>query len=464
MANFRNTFVACPQCAYWHTLVLAPRSYGNLPISRAEDITKEVLTMAYFIVRGGKKLQGEIKVNGAKNGALKSLAASLLFEDEVNITNVPRIEDIFRAEELLQKLGCEVEQKNGEVTVRPKGVSTTSLEPEIAKCFRASIVFIGPLLARTGFASFPYPGGCVIGKRPIDLFLEGWRAMGTKIEETKSGFSLSAPCLSGTDFTFRNISVTGTETLMMTAVLAHGKTILRNAACEPEIPALAEFLNQCGAHIKGAGTHTIEIEGTGGKPLKANGAFIHTIPDRIEAGSFLVIGALLGNPLRITSCVPEHLAAPIQTLEAMGVSLEKGDSWLQVRAPKELAGVDIKTREYPGFPTDLQSLFTVLLTHARGQSMVWETVFEGRLNYVEDLNRMGARITICDPHRGLVHGPTPLRGREIESPDIRAGLAFLLAALIAKGESRINNIYQIDRGYERIEERLNALGASIIRN
>ncbi|MDP3725066.1 MAG: UDP-N-acetylglucosamine 1-carboxyvinyltransferase [Nanoarchaeota archaeon] len=419
--------------------------------------------MAYFIVQGGKKLKGSIKVNGAKNGALKSLAASLLFKDEIKITNVPRIEDVFRAEELLRKLGCEVAQKNGVVTVNPEKIKTASLDPEIAKRFRASIVFIGPLLARKGNASFPHPGGCVIGKRPIDLFLEGWRAMGSKIEETKNGYTLSAPRLMGCDFTFRNISVTGTETLMMTATLAKGKTILRNAASEPEISALAKFLNMCGAKIKGAGTHAIEIQGTGGRPLEAKGKTMQTIPDRIEAGSFLALGALLGDPLRITNCDPEHLEVPIQTLKAMGVPLKKGESWIEVSSPKKLKSVDIKTREYPGFPTDLQSLFALLLTQAEGESLVHETVFEGRLNYAEDLNRMGAKITVCDLTRALVRGKTPLRAREIESPDIRAGLAFLGAALIAKGESRINNIYQIDRGYERIEERLNKLGAEITR-
>ena len=406
--------------------------------------------MAYFIVQGGKNLKGEIKINGAKNGALKALAASLLFEDKVAITNVPRIEDIFRAEELLQKLG-------------ENGIQTSSLDPEIAKRFRASVVFIGPLLARTGEARFPHPGGCVIGKRPINLFLEGWSAMGVKTEETKEGYRLSAKHLKGTDFTFRNISVTGTETLMMTATLAEGRTTLRNAASEPEIPALAEFLNQCGAKISGAGTHTMEIEGTAGRPLQANGKTMNIIPDRIEAGSFLVLGALLGEPLRITNCEPAHLSVPIQTLRAMGAPIKTGDSWIEVTASKILKNVDIKTREYPGFPTDLQSLFTLLATQAEGQCMVHETVFEGRLNYVEDLNRMGAEIMLCDPHRAIVKGPTPLRAREIESPDIRAGLAFLAAALIAKGESRINNIYQIDRGYEKIEERLNALGANIKR-
>lgn len=419
--------------------------------------------MQTFTIQGEKPLQGTIRVNGAKNAVLKSLAASILFKDKVKIENVPQIEDVFRTIELLRDLGANVEKKQRTLRVITKNLGKTSLCPEIAKRLRASIVLIGPLLGKMGSAFFPHPGGCVIGKRPIDLFLEGWKCMGATIRETKKGYSIQAKKLRGCDFTFRNISVTGTETLMMTAVLAEGETILKNAASEPEIPALADFLNKCGAKIEGAGTSTIKIQGTGGKPLEAKGKSIRTIPDRIEAGSFLVLGALLGKPLKITNCNPEHLAVPIQTLQNAGVPIRMGKDWLEVSKPATLKSLDIKTREYPGFPTDLQSLFVVLMTQAEGESTVHETVFEGRLNYAEDLNRMGARVTIWDPTRALVHGPTPLNGREIETPDIRAGLAFLIATLIAKGESRLNNIYQIDRGYERIEERLNKLGADIKR-
>lgn len=418
---------------------------------------------AGFIIQGGKTLKGVIRVNGAKNAVLKSLAASILFKDKIKIENVPQIEDVFRTIELLEDLGANIKQNKRTVTVETKNLEKTNLCPEIAKRLRASIVLIGPLLARHGSAFFPHPGGCVIGKRPIDLFLEGWKCMGGNVRETKKGYAIQTKKLKSCDFTFRNISVTGTETLMMTAVLAEGETILKNAASEPEIPALANFLNQCGANIEGAGTSTIKIQGTGGKLLEAKGKSMQTIPDRIEAGSLLVLGALLGKPLKITHCEPEHLAVPIQTLKNAGVPIRIGKDWLEVSKPATLKSLDLKTREYPGFPTDLQSLFVVLMTQAEGESTVHETVFEGRLNYMEDLNRMGARVTMWDPSRALVHGPTPLNGREIETPDIRAGLAFLIATLIAKGESKLNNIYQIDRGYERIEERLNKLGASIER-
>ncbi len=416
-----------------------------------------------FIIRGGRKLSGTIKVVGAKNSALKALASSILFSTPITIKNVPLIEDVFRLNELLTDLAVVV-KKTGERSLRldSRNIIGHALRKDIAEKIRASIVLAGPLLARQKKVFFPYPGGCVIGKRPIDVFLAGWKSFGARIREMKSGYAVEAPRLKGSDFTFRVVSVTGTETLMMTAVLARGKTILRNAACEPEIPALADFLNHSGAEIKGAGTPTIEIIGTSGRLLKAKKPF-EVIPDRIEAGGFLVIGALLGKNLKIKNCVPEHLSAFISALKDAGVDLKIESDSIIVSRPKILKSTDIKTREYPGFPTDLQAPFVVLMTQAKGQSMVFETVFDGRLNYIEDLNRMAANIVMCDPHRILVHGATKLRGREIESPDLRAGLAFVIAALVAKGESLISNIYQIDRGYERIDERLKKLGAEIER-
>lgn len=419
---------------------------------------------SYFIVKGGVKLKGEIQVRGAKNAVLKSMAAALLFSDEVKIANVPFVEDVFRMRELLRALGAEVKlEENRVLSIKTENLASERLDTSIAKKIRASVVLIGPLLARQKKVIFPYPGGCVIGKRPIDFFLDGWTAMGAEIGEAGQEYEIKAKQLQGCDFTFRNITVTGTESLMMSAVLANGITILRNAASEPEIPALAEFLNKCGAKISGAGTGVMIIKGTNGKLLQCNGNVICTIPDRIETGSLLVLGALLGDPMRITHCEPEHIAVPLAILKSAGVNIKHGNNWIEVCKPDFIKTVDIKTREYPGFPTDLQAPFAVFMTQAQGQSMIFETVFEGRLNYIEDLNRMGAQITMCDPHRIIITGPNELGSREIESPDIRGGLAFLIAALIAKGESRINNVYQIDRGYERIEERLNALGAEIER-
>lgn len=416
-----------------------------------------------FIVRGGKKLEGEIDVMGAKNSALKILPASLLFSTPIRINNLPLIEDVFRMTDLLKGIGSEVSEISEKfLQIDSSKVEGKALTKDIAERFRGSIVLAGPLLARTKKVFFPHPGGCVIGRRPIDIFLDGWKKMGAKVEESKERYEVRAERLHGMDFTFRNISVTATETLMMTAVTAHGRTILRNAALEPEIPSLAEFLNKSGAKIKGAGTSTIEIEGTGGKLLRAHGSF-EVIPDRIEASSFLILGAAIGEKIKVKNCNPEHLGALISSLEFAGATIKRGKDWVLISKPKNLKSCDIKTREYPGFVTDIQAPFTVLMTQAKGESMIFETVFDGRLNYVDELNRMGAKITTLDLHRVLVHGPSPLHGREIESPDLRAGLAFIIAALIAKGESKIRNVYQIDRGYEKIEGRLQNLGAVIKR-
>ena len=418
-----------------------------------------------FIIQGGKPLSGEIKVRGAKNSALKVMASSLLFKNPITVNNVPLIEDVFRMIELLKGLGVKVRERahGRSLTLDSHTAHGYVLDKDIALRFRASIVLAGPLLARQKRVLFPHPGGCVIGKRTIDIFLGGWRLLGAKIRETKDGYyDISAKRLRGCDYTFQKVSVTATETLMMTAVLAEGKTILRNVACEPEIPALAEFLNRSGAKIKGAGTSTVEIIGTKGRLLNAKESF-KVLPDRIEAGSFLILGAAIGKNLKIKNCNPEHLSVLIAVLGDVGVKVLVGPQSLTVSCPKKLFRINIKTDKYPGFPTDLQAPFTVLMTQAEGQSMIFETVFEDRLNYIEDLNRMGANIVMCDPHRILVHGPTTLHGREIESPDIRAGLAFVITALIAKGFSEVKNVYQIDRGYEKIDERLEALGANIKR-
>lgn len=419
--------------------------------------------MARFIIRGGKALSGEIPVRGAKNHALKLFPASILSAGPVTITGVPDIEDIFYASALLRELGFRViKQREAAYKIfSPLRITSTALKEDVAERIRASILFVGPLLARTGRVRFPFPGGCVIGRRPIDLFLDGWVAMGAKVKERGTMFDVSAARLHGADITFRVASHTATESLLMTAVLACGKTVLRNAALEPEISALATFLNTCGARIHGAGTPTIHIEGTDGKLLK--GGTCRVIPDRIETGSFAILGALLGKKLRITNCEPEHVAVLLEHLRAAGVSIQAGKDWIEVSRPSKLKAVSMRTREYPGFATDHQAPFVVLLTQANGQAMVFETVFEGRLAYLADLNRMGADIVQCDLHRAIISGPARLRGRSMESPDLRAGMAFVIAALVARGTSQIGNIYQIDRGYEKLDERLRALGADIIR-
>lgn len=415
--------------------------------------------MFKFKIEGGHELKGEIKVNGAKNAALKIIAASLLSKDEITITNVPNIEEVNRLLELCTAVGSQVDREDGKIIMKTPEISTSSLDPELVRKIRVSILLLGPILLRTGKVTMPHPGGCAIGQRPIDLFVDGFERLGAKITEDKDGYHFSAEKLKGATIVFPKISVTATEVLMMTATLAEGKTVLKNAACEPEIPALADYLNKCGAKISGAGTHTIEIEGV--ESLTAGEVAV--IPDRIEAGSFAILGALCGNPIRVTNCIPEHLEALWVMFDRMGIEYKIGPDWVEVKRNPKAKAVDIVTHEYPGFVTDIQQPFTVLLTQCQGMSLVHETIFEGRLFYTDKLKDMGAQVIMCDPHRVIVNGPAKLYGRKLESPDLRAGFALVLAGLVADGETIIDNIYQIDRGYEHIEERLQRLGAKIER-
>jgi UDP-N-acetylglucosamine 1-carboxyvinyltransferase len=415
---------------------------------------------------GARKLSGRVAVTGAKNAALKAIAGTILFRDRVTLSNIPKINDVERMFELLSLLGADVAQKKRGVyeVLVPKTLSTT-MTTEIAKRFRGSVVTTGPLLARFGSVSFPHPGGCLIGSRPIDLFIEGFKNMGADVAFKNNVYTVTAPDggLRGATFFLKHQSVTVTETFMMAAVLAKGTTVIKNVAMEPEIEDLANFLNACGAKISGHGTTTITVRG--GKLLSGAGYIYKTMPDRIDAGSFLVLGALAAKELTITNCDPLHLEALIETLRSAGVHIETTKNTIVVCASNEMyTGVGIKTHEYPGFPTDLQAPMVIFLTQAEGESMVFETIFEGRLNYAEALSSMGANIVMMDPHRVLVRGATPLKGRKLESPDLRAGLAFVIAAIIAKGESVIHNVdTTIDRGYEEIENRLRAIGVEIER-
>ena len=424
-----------------------------------------------FLVKGldGKKtLVGEICVNGAKNAVLKAMASSVLFKDGIILKNVPNIEDVNRMSDLLEALGIVVKKtsrKMFEFDVRK--LESGNFSPEISKQLRASIVLAGPLLARIGKISFPHPGGCVIGARPVDLFLDGFKKMGAKIKKNGENYIIETKKgkLTGAEIFFKNQSVTATETFMMAGILADGETILKNCALEPEILHLAEFLNSCGAKITGAGTSTIKIKG--GKLLSSKGDIYITPPDRIEAGSFLILGALSAKKIKITNCEPAYVESLIELLRESGVKIEVGKNFIEVGSDLSknilLKAVNVKTHEYPGFPTDLQAPMVVYLTQTHGESMVFETIFEGRLNYTEELSRMGADIKPMDPHRVIVTGPSLLHGRDMESPDLRAGLAFLIAAIFAKGDSFIHNVYNIDRGYERVEERLKSIGVDIER-
>lgn len=419
-----------------------------------------------FLINGlsGKHaLKGNIAVGGAKNHALKLFAASVLCETPLRLENVPAIEDVEQMSEIIEKLGGTVTSDGAAYQIDTSGVCKGEIDSVAAKRMRASVVLSGPLLARLGVTTFPHPGGDVIGERPIDFFMEGFEKMGAVVERGAHEYHLSAPNgFHGADIFFRWVSVTATETLMMAATLAKGQTILRNVAMEPEVVDLAQFLVSAGAHITGIGTPTLVIEGgTLLKPEKPH----RVLPDRIETGSFLILGALAATDLHITHCEPEHVRMLIELLRRSGVEIEIGGDTLHIKnnTGSTRRALTLKTHEYPGFPTDLQAPMVVYLTQAAGESRVFETVFEGRLAYTEDLVRMGADITLWNPHQASIKGPTPLRGATLESPDIRAGLAFLIAGLIASGTSTLENVYHIDRGYARIEERFRALGADITR-
>jgi UDP-N-acetylglucosamine 1-carboxyvinyltransferase len=414
---------------------------------------------------GAKKLEGEIVVGGAKNGVLKALAATMLFDGKVMLEHVPDIEDVARMCELLSAAGAVVTREGSRITVVPPTVCVYEMDKKVAERMRSSIVLAGPMLARCGEVSFPFPGGCVLGERPIDLFIQGFEAMGATVSEDDSYFTLKTKgnSLEGAHIVFPFVSVTATETMMLTAVLAKGETILENAAMESEIPHLAEFLNSCGARIEGAGTSVIKITGTG--LLKGVASYV-TLPDRIEAGSFIILAALAGKDVTIQNCEPKHMGALLTLLQRAGVALEVGADFVRVRGAADNATykvVSVRTHEYPGFPTDLQAPMTVFLTQASGEGTILETIFDGRFRYADDLVRMGANITVMNPHKILIKGPRALSRKELESPDLRGGLAYIIAATVAEGTSTIDNAYLIDRGYERIEERLQKIGLNIKR-
>jgi len=419
--------------------------------------------MDKFVIRGGNPLIGTIRVSGAKNAALPAMAAALLTDEPVILENIPAVRDIETERNLLVAMGAEVELGYGRAhhrtTICARALSNPEAAYELVKTMRASTLVLGPLVARCGAARVSMPGGCAIGARPIDLHLKGLERLGATITQEHGYIEAKAERLKGNSIYFDKITVTGTEDLMMAAVLADGETVMENCAREPEVADLASLLNKMGAHIEGAGTSTIKIRGVS----KLRGAKHRIIPDRIEAGTFVVAGALTGGDLVVSGCEPAHLSALIQKLQEVGVKIRvTGSDTIRVQSEGDLKASDVTTEEYPGFPTDMQAQYMALATQAEGTSIVTENIFENRFMHALELNRMGANIKI-EGRRAIVRGRTPLSAAAVLASDLRASASLVLSALVADGETIIDRIYHLDRGYERIEEKLKGVGAQIRR-
>lgn len=420
--------------------------------------------MDKFVVRGGNPLLGTIKVSGAKNSALPCMAAAILTADEVVLENVPQVRDIETERKLLEAMGATVELGYGRAqhrtTIQCAVLSDPEAKYEIVKTMRASSLVLGPLIARTGMARVAVPGGCAIGGRPIDLHLKGLELMGATITQEHGYIEARTERLHGAHILFDKITVTGTEDLLMAAVLAEGETLMENCAQEPEVTDLAAMLVGMGAKIEGAGTSTIRVQGVN----KLHGVRHRINPDRIEAGTFLIAGAISGGDLNVDCCNPAHLAAVISKLEQSGVRMDVGKDSIRVRSEGSgsLRATDISTVEYPGFPTDMQAQFMALATQAEGTSNITENIFENRFMHVSELVRMGANIRV-EGRTATVRGRTPLQSAAVMCSDLRASASLVLAALIADGETILDRVYHIDRGYENIEEKLRGVGAQIRR-
>ncbi|MCM2316923.1 MAG: UDP-N-acetylglucosamine 1-carboxyvinyltransferase [Thermoanaerobaculia bacterium] len=424
--------------------------------------------MERFVVEGGRRLSGTIRPVGNKNAALPILAACLLTDEPVTLRNLPDIRDVRVMLQLLETLGRSVEKVDAStVTIRRTGEMSSTPDAELSRKIRASILLAGPLLARTGSATMVRPGGDAIGRRRVDTHLLAFETLGATIESAPAQYTMTAPRLVGRRMFLDEASVTGTENAITAAVLADGETLIYNAAAEPHVQDLCRFLNVLGADIEGIGTNSLRIRG-----VRRLGAGEFRIPsDHIEVGSYIGLAAVTGGELLIEDGVPEHMDAIQLMFRKLGVSMlfegpnirVPGNQTLEVQYDVGAAVPKLDDGPWPLFPADLLSIMIVVATKARGTVMIFEKMFESRLFFTDKLLDMGARIILCDPHRAIVVGGSPLYGSKISSPDIRAGMALLIAALCAQGESVIQNIQQIDRGYERIDERLNALGANIRR-
>ena len=418
--------------------------------------------MDKLVIRGGEPLLGTIRVSGAKNAALPCMAAALLTDEPVILENIPQVRDIETTRSLLAAMGAEVELGYGRAqhrtTIHCKILAAPEASYELVKTMRASTLVLGPLVARCGHARVSLPGGCAIGSRPIDLHIKGLERLGAKITQDHGYVEATTQRLKGAEIVFDKITVTGTEDLLMAATLAEGETIMQNCAREPEVADLAALLNKMGAKIEGAGTSTICVKGV----TKLHGARHRIIPDRIEAGTFIIAAALTAGDLNISGCDPQHLGALMAKLAEVGVKTRQNSDSVRVMGDNPLTACDMVTEEYPGFPTDMQAQFMALATQADGTSIITENIFENRFMHAQELTRMGANIKI-EGRRAIVRGRSPLSAAAVLASDLRASASLVLAALVADGETIIDRVYHLDRGYENIEEKLRGVGAQIRR-
>ncbi len=413
-----------------------------------------------FIIHGQKKLSGTIAVSGAKNAVLPIIAATVLTDETCVIDNVPRISDVETMVQILKSVGGQATWTGQhQLTICNKDLALQPLDQKLVKRLRASILFLGPFLARFTTLTLPEPGGCIIGNRPIDTHLEGLARLGCTWEQQESSLVVSHQGMVGTDVVLREASVTATENIIMAASRARGVTHIKNAACEPHVQDLIECLISMGVRIEGRGTPTITIYGV----EHLSGTTHRVIPDSIDAGTYIILGLATKSKITVANMRPDHLDVVLETLRTMGAEFDITKDSVSIKRTGVLKSCTIETRVYPGFPTDLQPLFGVLATQAQGTSLVYETLFESRLGYLQELEKMGASIAIPDAHRALITGPTPLYGREIFCKDLRAGASLVVAGLVASGETVIQNAEILDRGYEHIEATLRNIGADITR-
>ena len=406
-------------------------------------------------------LQGEVTISGAKNAVLPAIAACLLTEDTIELNNVPLVKDVQTMLTLINELGasCDLDQNHRRLTLQAKKIKSTEAPYKLVRAMRASILVLGPLLARSGRATVALPGGCAIGTRPVDLHISGLQKLGASLKIEHGYIIAEARKLKGTEIEFEKKTVTGTENLVMAACLARGETVLKNCALEPEVVNLCELLVKMGAKIDGIGEETLKITGT----KELGGAKNRIIPDRIETGTFMVASALTKGDLILKEVEPQHIEAIIDKLIIAGTQVEQvGRNIIRVRGSEEIKPQDITTAPYPGFPTDMQAQFMVLMTQANGRSIITETIFDRRFAHANELLRLGASIEI-EGDKAIIRGKTPLSGAEVMATDLRASACLVLAGLIATGQTTINDIEHLDRGYERIEEKLRQLGVRIER-